>query len=341
MSRITRTSASPFGSDRERNGYVAVGVAAAAIGGLALFSHLAAKRIEAQIPADGQFVDVDGLRLHYRDVGQGKPGAPAIVMIHGLGGQMRNFSYALLDQLTGAHRVILVDRPGSGYSAPLPAGRANVRAQAGVIAGFIDALGLAGPDSGNPPLVVGHSLGGAVSLALALDHPGKAGALALIAPLTQPVVELPDVFKRTAAITTPLRRALSWTLATPVGLLTRDKALEAVFAPEPVAEDFGTLGGARLTVRPDNFQAASADLLAANNDMADMAARYGELTLPVAILYARGDRVLDAGIHGVRTARAHGFDLELVQGGHMIPVTQPGLVARWIEKSVAAMRADA
>lgn len=308
-------------------------IAGAAIGALALFSHLTARRIEAQIPADGQFIDAGGTRLHYRDVGTARPGARAIVMIHGLGGQMRNFSYALLGRLEG-HRVILVDRPGSGYSSPIAASRANVRAQAGVMAAFIDALGL-----DRAPLVVGHSLGGAIALALALDHPGHVGGLTLLAPLTQPVVVLPDVFKRVAAVSAPLRRALSWTLATPVGMLTRDAALRSVFAPEAVAPDFGTRGGGRLAVRPGNFHAASGDMLAANNDMADMAKRYGEVKVPVGILYARGDRVLDPEAHGVRTARdVPGFDLELIDGGHMFPVTQPETTARWISERMDAVQ---
>ncbi len=94
---------------------VAAGVAAVA-GGLALFSRFAARRIERDVPPDGQFLTIDGVRLHYADRGHG----PAIVMIHGLGGQMRNFGYALADQLVADHRVILVDRPARAIQLPRP-----------------------------------------------------------------------------------------------------------------------------------------------------------------------------------------------------------------------------
>src|SRR4051794_36161522 len=90
--------------------------AAASIARLSIFSRVAARRLERDVPADGLFVTIDGIRLHYTDQGHG----PAIVMIHGLCGQMRNFSYALTDRLVADHRVILVDRPGSGYSAAAP-----------------------------------------------------------------------------------------------------------------------------------------------------------------------------------------------------------------------------
>ena len=112
------------------------GAGAAAVGaGLALFSQFAARRAKAQVPPDGKFVDVDGARLHYVDIGEG----PAIVMIHGLGGQVRNFSYALTERLPG-RRLILIDRPRSGYST-VDAGEPGLKAQADLIAKGIDALG--------------------------------------------------------------------------------------------------------------------------------------------------------------------------------------------------------
>ena len=79
-------------------------------------------RAQAAVPADGHFVRVNGKRVHYRDEGSG----PTIVMIHGLAGQMRNFSYALLDKLASDHRVILIDRPGSGYSDPIDSATMSV-----------------------------------------------------------------------------------------------------------------------------------------------------------------------------------------------------------------------
>lgn len=144
----------------------AAGLALSVVAGLALFARLAANRVERRVPADGRFIDIDGRRVHYLERGTG----PAIVMIHGLGGQMRNFGYALLDRLSADHRVILIDRPGSGYSAPIA--QANIRAQAAHIAAFITAMGL------DRPLVVGHSLGGAIALALAWTVATPAALLA-------------------------------------------------------------------------------------------------------------------------------------------------------------------
>src|ERR1700680_5205744 len=83
------------------------------VAGLVLFSANAAQKGEAAVPPCGRFIEIDGQRLHYVDTGGA---GPAIVMIHGLGGTLWNYTYALVDKLSGEFRVIAVDRPGSGYS---------------------------------------------------------------------------------------------------------------------------------------------------------------------------------------------------------------------------------
>src|SRR5580658_10870076 len=130
------------------------------LSGLALFTGLTARRVEKALPPQGRFIEVDGARIHYLDEGSG----PTLLLVHGLAGQMRNFTHALLDRLKGQFRVVILDRPGCGYSTPAPGASAAISAQASLIARFIDALGL------ERPLVVGHSMGGAIALALALNH---------------------------------------------------------------------------------------------------------------------------------------------------------------------------
>lgn len=295
-----------------------IGGAALAIPGvLAAYSAWATRAAEKAVPPDGRFMDVPGARLHFVERGSGAPA----VMIHGLGGQLRNFSYALSHPLRD-RRVILVDRPGSGYSRSRPMGVAD---QAKAIATLIARLGL------QRPLVVGHSLGGAVALALALNHPSRVGALALIAPLTQVQPDVPAAFEGLARLPAAARLPFAWTLGTPMARLTARRTLEQVFAPEPVPEDFPVRGGALLASRPANIDAASFELGHVNEEMAALVPRYGELNLPVGILYGRGDRVLDPELHGRRAADAiAGARLELTDGGHMIPVTQPTRVATFV-----------
>jgi pimeloyl-ACP methyl ester carboxylesterase len=152
--------------------------------GLVLFTAWTAHRVETKMPPRGKFIDIDGVRLHYIDKGSGPP----LVLIHGLAGQVLNFTHSLLGRLSHDFRVIVLDRPGSGYSLRPDQALAPLTAQARIVSRFCQALGL------ERPVIVGHSLGGAIALALVLDHPEQVGALALIAPVTHQPEGVPPPF---------------------------------------------------------------------------------------------------------------------------------------------------
>ena len=295
-------------------------------GGLAAYSRATARKIERAVPRDGELIDVDGETLHVAQRGSGPP----IVLIHGLAGQMRNFGRPMLEALERDYRLILVDRPGSGYS-PRAAGKsARLNVQAATIAALIRKLDL------DRPLIVGHSLGGALALSLALDHPDVVGGLALIVPLTQPqdIESVPPVFKPLVIRSPAVRRAVAWTVATAMGIMKAEAAMKEIFAPEAVPEDFGTEGGGLLAVRPDNFYATSSDLVELEGELEPMAERYKDLKVPVSILYAREDNLLDPKIHGEKTVgQIKGAKLELADGGHMLPFTQPLLAAAFVRRA--------
>jgi pimeloyl-ACP methyl ester carboxylesterase len=298
--------------------------------GLIGFAAYTARRVEIAEPPVGRFLELDGERIHYIDQGAGPP----LFLIHGLGSQLRNFTYALVGRLANEFRVIAVDRPGSGYSTRSPGADARLRAQAQVLAKAIGALKL------DRPLIVGHSMGGAVALAIGLDHPECASGLALVAPLTQVVETTPAVF-RGVDIKSPLMRwIVAWTLAAPAGILSAGQVLKAAFAPEKVPADFIRLGGGSLGLRPHSFFATSTDLQAINDGLAEMIRRYPSLTIPVGILFGKGDQLLDYRVHGQATRdQIPGLDLELIEGGHMLPVTAPDVVADFIRRVVRAAAA--
>lgn len=291
------------------------------LAGLWLFTAFTAKRVEAGLPPEGRFIEVGGARLHVIEAGKG----PAILMIHGLGGVARNFNYQVLGDLAKTHRVIAVDRPGSGYSSRHRLSAARLDVQADVMAALIDALKL------GRPLVVGHSLGGAVALATALRHPDKVSGLALIAPLTHMPEGVPKAFSGMMVSQSWLRKLIAWTLATPMTILNRDKVMDIVFGPEAVPDDFGVRGGGYLGLRPSQFVASSSDLNALEEVLPRMQERYAAMDLPVAVLYGRQDRILDPAEQGeALVAVIPGAELQLVDGGHMLPITQPDLTSDFI-----------
>jgi len=298
-------------------------VLAGIVGGLVLFSLWTASRVEKALPPRGKFVDVPGARIHYLDSGAG----PAIVMVHGLGGQSGNFAYGVVEKLADKFRVIVIDRPGAGYSTRESDASAPLGKQAKFVADFIRALGL------EKPLLVGHSLGGAISLAVALDFPEAVGGLALVAPLTHVPPHVPEPFRPLEIESSLLRWILAWTVGVPMGILRGRKIVKMIFAPEAVPADFATRGGGLLTLRPSHFYTVSTDLVAADADLAGMPARYGSIGVPVGILYGTNDEVLDYCQNGeAMTKEVPGLRLKLVEGGHMLPVTRPEATAEFIRE---------
>ncbi len=300
------------------------------VAGLVLFAANTARKVEAAVPPCGQFIEIDGQRLHYVDTGGT---GPAMVMIHGLGGTLWNYTYALVDKLSGEFRVIAVDRPGSGYSTRPDDAPARLSAQANTLAKFIRALGL------KQPLLVGHSLGGALSLAIALDHPDCAGALALIAPLTHAQDDVPEPFQGLVINSPVMRKIIAWTLAIPMSIRNAPQLLKIVFGPDAVPADFPTRGGGLLGLRPKSFYNTSSDLAAVNEDLPGMMKRYGGLNIPLGMLFAKDDRILDYRRQGEAMKQLRpALDLVLVDGhGHMLPVTAPDSTAELIRR-VAARR---
>ena len=293
---------------------------------LVCFTYWTALRVEAALPPPGRFVEVGGSRIHYLERGAG----PALLLIHGLGGGVRTFTHSLVERLADEYRVVVMERPGSGDSTRARGACARVGSQAGTVSAFIDALGL------ERPLLVGHSLGGAVALAVALEHPEQVRGLALIAPLANEQEEVPPIFRSLLIRPRVLRQLVAWTVATPASVLRRARVLDTVFGPDPVPRDYATAGGGLLGLRPKSFRTASEDLVALEGELPAIVGRYTELRMPVGILYGTGDRVLDHRLHGVAVAsKIPGADLELVEGGHMLPLTAPDRTAAFVRMIAA------
>ncbi|MEG3158914.1 alpha/beta fold hydrolase [Sphingomonas sp. LB2R24] len=299
------------------------GVIAATLAAAAVYTSATTKRIEQDVPADGSFIDVAGARLHYVDRGKG----PAIVLVHGLSAHLRNFSYGVADALAENYRVILVDRPASGYSVPTGE-QPGILGQSAIIARFIDKLGL-----DRPPLLVGHSLGGAVALGVATHHPGSVAGLALLAPMTQPPQAMPAPVA-SAIEGNPGARALFANLfGTPISRAAYGLRWGKIFAPDPVPADFATRGGGGLGDRPVSVNAALVELASADIDLTAIVSRYADLTIPVALLYGRDDQAIAPTIDGDRAVEAiPGATLEMTDGGHMLPVAHPQASAAFVRK---------
>jgi pimeloyl-ACP methyl ester carboxylesterase len=315
---------------------VTAGILAVCIAIMVLFTWWTARKVESALPAKGRFVDVPGARLHIREFGEQQAGTPPILMIHGLAGQLSHYTYGVAGRLAAQHRVVVVDRPGSGYSTRAPEAPADLSTQAAALAALVRTLGL------GQAFVVGHSLGGAIALTMALEHPQQVAGLALLAPLTHIREDVPPVFAALTIESPAMRRLVAWTLAIPISIRNSAKTLEVVFGPEPVPKDFATKGGGLLSLRPSAFLSASSDLQALPARLPQVQERYAELRLPVHVLYGKDDRILDWKANGQALVdKVPGARLELVEGGHMLPVTQVETTAEFIGKAIEGLAVSA
>ncbi|HEY5818177.1 MAG TPA: alpha/beta fold hydrolase [Mesorhizobium sp.] len=286
---------------------------------------------EKEVPPAGKFIVIGGQRLHYVEAGEGPP----ILFIHGLGAQLHHFKGTIFDSLEDRYRLIALDRPGSGYSTRPMFANAGLYAQAATIAGFIDALGL------ERPLVVGHSLGGAVALALAVEHPEKIGGLALIAPLSHYLGHIPPAFASLNIKSPWMRRFLSETFAVPTSLKFAEQTLDFVFRPQRPPEDYGVRGGGLSGLRPSHIYAAGTDFVDMQADLAQVEDRYGEIDMPVGVFFGMDDRVLDPKLHGEALRdRIKAADVEIVEGiGHMPQFIVPERVVAFVDRIASRVNA--
>lgn len=296
------------------------------VGYFALATRRIAERAERTVPPAGKFIDIDGNRIHYVEAGEGRP----IVFVHGLGGQLHHFRHPTFPTLPG-FRLIALDRQGSGYSVRAVGASARLPEQAKVVADFIRALGL------ERPLLVGHSLGGAVALTVAVNHPETISGVVTLAPLTHMEDEIRAEFKGLYIKSAAKRWLIANTTAVPASLKYAPQTLDFVFGPQKWPDDYIVAGGGMLGLRPSHFFATSSDIVAIQEDLGAIEQRYGEITMPAAMMFGSADRVLDHKRHGLPMRdRIAGLDFELLEGqGHMLQFMAKDAVADMIRRTAA------
>ena len=282
---------------------------------------------EATVPPDGQILRIKGRRFHVVERGSG----PAILFVHGLGGNLHHFDIPLWGAMGEGYRLIAADRRGSGWSGHIWGDDGRLTTHASDMVALLDALGI------DKAVFCGHSLGGAVALAAALDHPGRVAGLALLAPLTDHASHLPPAFRPLYIPNATVRRFIANTYGVPAAVRHAKEALDFVFGPQHPPADFAVEGKALVGFRPSHFDATSTDLVHVSQDLPTLQKRYGEIAVPAGVLFGMADQVLDPMANGTALAgRIAGVDIELLEGvGHMPQFAEPERVADFVRRIAA------
>ena len=119
-----------------------------------------------------RFSEIDGVRVHYQEAGA--LDAPPLILVHGFCASTFVWSDVLLPIAEAGFRVIALDLPGFGFSEKPRAGEYTIEAQARLVIGLMDRLGI------ERASIIGSSYGGAVAAVCALDYAERVERLALV-----------------------------------------------------------------------------------------------------------------------------------------------------------------
>ncbi|MBF9029727.1 alpha/beta fold hydrolase [Rhodobacterales bacterium HKCCE3408] len=261
----------------------------------------------AENPPAGDFLTVNGARVHYVMAGDG----PDIVLIHGASGSVNDFTYSMLGRLDGRFRVTIFDRPGFGYSDRIAEG-ASIAQQADHLAAAAAALGI------EQPIVLGQSYGGAVALAWALARPGEQAGLVLVSAASNPWST--GIGAYYTVLSSAAGRALLVPLLTawvPDALV--DATMREIFKPDPVPEGYIEHFGPRLSLRRSALRENALERRDLLDEIEAQVGRYPEIAVPAEILHGTADTIVSAQVHSVPLAdQLQDANLTLLPGvGHM------------------------
>jgi pimeloyl-ACP methyl ester carboxylesterase len=316
-----------------RNGAIVVAIVAAVLGGCAAVTQVWVGRIERAHPPDGRFVAVDGGRMHVVELGPAD--GPPLVLVHGASGNLGDIRLALGVRLSATYRVILVDRPGHGWSdRPDGLADADPARQATLIHDTLAKLGVA------RPIMVAHSWGGAVGAAYALAYPQGLAGLVLLAPAVYPWPG--GVAWYNSLVKPPLLGPLFvHTLALPLGELLIDAGVKAVFEPQQPPPDYLARAGGELVLRPDEFTANAEDIGRLKGNLARQSPHYPDIQTPTVIVTGDSDEIVSPQIHSVRLASVlpHGKLVVLPGVGHMVHYAAPDRIVTEVNELAARIAA--
>ena len=306
-------------------------IVAATLVVLALVTQAGVLVLQRTYPPTGAMIDVAGGRLHVVKIGPKAAAGPPSVLIHGASSNNGSLRAPLGEMLAKNHRVLLIDRPGHGWSSRDDLENSSPADQARMIDEALGKLGI------ERAIIVVHSLAGAMAPLLALDHPRRVAGLVMLAPVTHPWPG--GVGSYNKIMTTPLiGPLLAYTITLPIGLMITDAAARVVFQPQTMPDTYVKDTATPLLLRPREFLANAWDLVTLKPAVARQVPRYGEIAVPTVVIAGDADKTVSVDIHARRfVAAVPGARLIVLPGvGHMIQNAAPDLVVAEVDAMASA-----
>lgn len=297
-------------------------IGAAILSTLAIANYFIARRTERRHPSKGSFLTVEGVRLHYSDRGEGDPA----VLIHGnaVTGDDWNTS-GVADRLLQTHRVIIFDRPGFGHS-DRPRGHIwTPEKQAELLHKAMRKLNI------ERPIIVAHSSGTLVALALAARHKADLGGLVLVSGYYFWTLRLEVVLAAVGALPL-LGDLLNYTISPLLGWLEMPLLKWLMFSPTRIPKRFQAEYSTAMALRPSQIRATSEDDVLMIPAAIALRRSYKDMTLPVALIAGDSDKIVFKQASEHLAACLPNSVLQIVKGaGHMVHYTAPLLITEAVD----------
>jgi pimeloyl-ACP methyl ester carboxylesterase len=304
----------------------------AALAVLALVTQAGVLYLQRSFPAQGRMIEVAGATLHAVELGPRDAAGPPIVMLHGASSNLEAMRQPLGERLAATHRVILIDRPGHGWSRRAREEDSTPAIQGRMIEQALEKLGIVSA------ILVVHSWSGALGARMALDYPARVAGLVMLAPVAYPWPGGVGWYNRLVA-TPVIGPLLAYTVTLPLGSLVAERGARAVFLPQIMPENFMRDSATLLLLRPREFLANARDLVTLKAAVAEQAPRYSDIRAPVVIVTGEADQTVSTTRHSRPFAAAvPGTKLIVLPNvGHMVQNAAPDLVTIEIEAMIGKL----
>ena len=276
-----------------------------------------------KIPDDfeGKYIDISGIKVRYKQIGTGQD----IFLIHGVPGSLEDWDPVIGD-LSSKFRITIYDRPGHGYSSAKNI-EYNLSHNADIALEIIKKLNL------KNVVVVGHSYGGSVIMALAVRNPHQIKTFISVAGATNLVEGIEPIF---SIIRIPIiGRGFAAVASSFIGPdMIKDGVKEAFHPNEHIIPDVYIDSRVKIWLQTKVLVTTAREELNLNSDLEKIIPNYGSISKRFYILHGENDLLVpkkDSEIlHNlIKDSKL----LMLSNTGHQVQYERPEILIKTIEEA--------